>query len=43
MLVNLTDVLAPARQKGYAVGFFNAVNLELANSAIKNIRGEIHE
>lgn len=34
MLVNLTDILGPAKQKGYAVGFFNAVNLELARGII---------
>ncbi len=30
MLVNLNDVLLPARRGRYAVGLFNAVNLELA-------------
>lgn len=30
MLVNFNEVLEPARQGGYAVGLFNAVNLELA-------------
>lgn len=30
MLANLNDVLYPARKGGYAVGLFNAVNLELA-------------
>lgn len=29
MLANLNDVLLPAREKGYAVGLFNTVNLEL--------------
>jgi fructose-bisphosphate aldolase class II len=30
MLVNMNDVLPAARKAGYAVGLFNAVNLELA-------------
>ncbi|MDY3919035.1 MAG: class II fructose-bisphosphate aldolase [Candidatus Limivivens sp.] len=30
MLVNMNDVLIPARKQHYAVGLFNAVNLELA-------------
>lgn len=34
MLVNLNDVLRPARQNHYAVGLFNAVNLELARGII---------
>ncbi|HNY16562.1 MAG TPA: class II fructose-bisphosphate aldolase [Treponemataceae bacterium] len=34
MLVNLNDVLIPAREKKYAVGLFNAVNLELARGII---------
>ena len=35
MLVNLNDVLYPAREKKYAVGLFNAVNLELARGIIQ--------
>ncbi len=34
MLVNMNDVLRPAKQKQYAVGLFNAVNLELARGII---------
>ena len=34
MLVNLNEVLAPARKGGYAVGLFNTVNLELARGVI---------
>ncbi len=34
MLVNLNKVLKPARQGGYAVGLFNAVNLELARGIL---------
>lgn len=34
MLVNMNDVLYPARMGKYAVGLFNAVNLELARGII---------
>lgn len=34
MLVNMNDVLRPAKQHKYAVGLFNAVNLELARGII---------
>lgn len=34
MLANLNDVLIPARKGKYAVGLFNAVNLELARGVI---------
>lgn len=34
MLVNMNEVLLPAKQKKYAVGLFNAVNLELARGII---------
>lgn len=34
MLVNLNEVLYPARKNRYAVGLFNAVNLELARGII---------
>ena len=34
MLVNMNDVLKPAQQGQYAVGLFNAVNLELARGII---------
>ena len=35
MLVNLNDVLIPARRDKYAVGLFNAVNLEMARGIIE--------
>lgn len=35
MLVNMNDVLLPAREKGYGVGFFNAVNMEMARAVIE--------
>lgn len=35
MLVNMNDVLLPARQGKYAVGFFNAVNIEMARAIIE--------
>ena len=34
MLVNMNEVLRPAKQNHYAVGLFNAVNLELARGII---------
>ncbi len=34
MLVNMNDVLIPARKNKYGVGLFNAVNLELARGII---------
>lgn len=34
MLVNMNKVLRPAKEKKYAVGLFNAVNLELARGII---------
>ncbi|MBO7170608.1 MAG: class II fructose-bisphosphate aldolase [Clostridia bacterium] len=34
MLVNMNDVLRPAKKNQYAVGLFNAVNLELARGII---------
>ena len=35
MLVNMNDVLLPAKEKKYAVGFFNAVNVEMARAIIE--------
>lgn len=35
MLVTMNDLLIPAKQKGYGVGFFNAVNVEMAREAIE--------
>lgn len=35
MLVTMNDVLAPARAGGYGVGFFNAVNVEMARAVIE--------
>lgn len=34
MLVNMNEVLLPAREGGYAVGLFNTVNLEMARGVI---------
>ncbi len=34
MLVNLNDILLPARKNKYAIGAFNAINLELARGII---------
>ena len=34
MLATLNDVLLPARKKGYAVGLFNTVNLEMARGVL---------
>ncbi len=41
MLVNMNDVLLPARKGGYAVGFFNAVNVEMARAVIETAE-ELH-
>lgn len=35
MLVNMNDVLFPAKAEGYGVGFFNAVNVEMARAIIE--------
>ena len=35
MLVNMNDVLLPAKENGYGVGFFNAVNVEMARAVIE--------
>ena len=35
MLVNMNDVLLPAKKGGYAVGLFNSVNLEMARGIIE--------
>ena len=35
MLVNMNDVLLPAREGKYGVGFFNAVNVEMARAIIE--------
>ena len=35
MLVNLNDVLRPARREHYAVGLFNAVNMEMTNAIME--------
>lgn len=35
MLVTMNDVLAPARAERYGVGFFNAVNVEMARAVIE--------
>lgn len=44
MLVNLNDVLLPAKQKSYAVGLFNTINAELASgvfAAAEELRSPI--
>lgn len=35
MLVNMNDILLPAREGRYGVGFFNAVNVEMARAIIE--------
>lgn len=35
MLVNMNGALLPAKEKGYGVGFFNAVNVEMARAVIE--------
>lgn len=35
MLVNMETILAPAREKKYGVGFFNAINVEMARAVIE--------
>ena len=35
MLVNMNDILRPAKEGGYGVGFFNAVNVEMARAVIE--------
>ncbi len=35
MLVNMNDILLPAKEGGYGVGFFNAVNMEMARAIIE--------
>ena len=35
MLVNMNDILLPAKEGGYGVGFFNAVNVEMARAIIE--------
>ena len=35
MLVTMNDLLVPAKKKGYGVGFFNAVNVEMARAVIE--------
>lgn len=41
MLVNMNDLLLPARKGGYGVGFFNAVNVEMARAVIETAE-ELH-
>lgn len=41
MLVTMNDVLLPARAGGYGVGFFNAVNMEMARAVIETAE-ELH-
>lgn len=35
MLVNMAELLKPAKEQGYGVGFFNAVNVEMARAVIE--------
>lgn len=35
MLVNMNEILLPAKDGGYGVGFFNAVNVEMARAIIE--------
>lgn len=35
MLVNMNDILLEAKKRGYGVGFFNAVNVEMARAIIE--------
>lgn len=35
MLVNMNDILLPAKKGGYGVGFFNAVSVEMARAIIE--------
>lgn len=35
MLVNMNEILLPAKEKRYGVGFFNAVNVEMARAIIE--------
>ena len=35
MLVTMNDVLHPAKEGGYGVGFFNAINVEMARAVIE--------
>lgn len=41
MLVNMNDVLLPAKEGHYGVGFFNAVNVEMARAIIETAE-ELH-
>lgn len=41
MLVTMNDILLPARKGGYGVGFFNAVNVEMARAVIETAE-ELH-
>lgn len=34
MLVTMNDILLPAKREGYGVGFFNAINVEMARAVI---------
>ena len=35
MLVNLKEILEPAREQHYAVGHFNTLNVEMARAVIR--------
>lgn len=36
MLVNMNEILSKAKEEGYGVGFFNAVNVEMARAIIES-------
>ena len=35
MLVNMNDILLPAKEGNYGIGFFNAINVEMARAVIE--------
>ena len=41
MLVNMNDILLPAKEGRYGIGFFNAVNVEMAKAVIETAE-ELH-
>ena len=41
MLVSMKEILSLAKENGYGVGFFNAVNVEMARAVIETAQ-ELH-
>lgn len=41
MLINMNEILLPAKEKRYGIGFFNAVNVEMARAVIETAE-ELH-